>query len=100
MGQEPAKEPANEPAREIVRSLVHQMSQPLTVLLGEVELALRCGRDEDELRSALERCSASLDVLAKAVKDCRVAIDRWPEEAQNPPFTGGGRGVAEHKPAL
>lgn len=97
LGKGPETESAQGPAKEMIRSLVHQMSQPLTVLLGEVELALRCGRSEEELRSSLERCSASLDLLAKAVTDCRAAIDQWPEETRNTPFSRAGCGMGDHK---
>ncbi|MGH9344540.1 MAG: hypothetical protein ACRD19_12375 [Terriglobia bacterium] len=52
--------------------LAHQISQPLTVLLGEVELALRFQHSEAELMGTLERCFRDLEKTARLVSNFRV----------------------------
>ncbi|HEV2418339.1 MAG TPA: HAMP domain-containing sensor histidine kinase [Terriglobia bacterium] len=60
-----------QPALKLIGLLAHQMSQPLTVLLGEVELALRFQHSEAELKGTFERCFRDLERMARLVSDFR-----------------------------
>lgn len=62
-----------QPALKLMRLLAHQISQPITVLLGEVELARQCARGEEELKDTLERCFHHLESAARLVSDLRMA---------------------------
>lgn len=72
-----------QPALRLMGLLAHQISQPVTVLLGEVELARQCGRGEEELKDTLERCFHHLERAARLVSDLRMvgemsqATARW-----------------------
>jgi hypothetical protein len=59
------------PALTLLGLLVHEISQPVTTLLGEVELALRAPRGEQEMGAALERCFQSLERVSKLIADFR-----------------------------
>ncbi|MGH9353327.1 MAG: histidine kinase dimerization/phospho-acceptor domain-containing protein [Terriglobia bacterium] len=61
-----------QPALKLLGLLAHQMSQPLTVLLGEVELALRFQHSEVELKGTLERCFRDLERAGRLVSDFRI----------------------------
>lgn len=60
------------PALKLLRLLVHEASQPLTLLLGETELALRTEIGEAELKAAVKRCSHELEHLGRLMEDIRV----------------------------
>lgn len=61
-----------QPALKLMGLLAHQMSQPLTVLLGEVELALQFQHSEAELKGTLKRCFRDLERMARLVSDFRI----------------------------
>ncbi|HEV2499793.1 MAG TPA: hypothetical protein VGY31_09470 [Terriglobia bacterium] len=61
-----------QPALKLIGLLAHQMSQPLTVLLGEVELALRFQHSEAELKGTFERCFRDLERMARLLSDFRI----------------------------
>lgn len=61
----------NQPALKLMGLLAHQISQPVTVLLGEVELARQSAQGEAELRGAMERCFLHLERAARLVSDLR-----------------------------
>lgn len=61
-----------QPALKLLGLLAHQISQPLTVLLGEVELALRFQHSEAELKGTLNRCFRDLENAGRLVSDFRV----------------------------
>jgi hypothetical protein len=58
--------------------LAHQISQPLTVLIGEIELALRLPNGEEELRAALERCFWNAEFTSSLVGDFRTLTEMEP----------------------
>ncbi len=58
--------------------LAHQISQPLTVLIGEIELALRLPNGEEELRAALERCFWNAEFTSSLVGDFRTLTEMGP----------------------
>ncbi|MGH9326163.1 MAG: sensor histidine kinase [Terriglobia bacterium] len=71
--------PAQQPGQKLLALLIHQVSQPLTVLLGEAELALQSYSGEAGLRAALEKCFRGLERLSNMVGNFRVL-----EEAERP----------------
>jgi signal transduction histidine kinase len=61
------------PALMLLRLLIHELSQPITALLGEVELALMAPPGQQELRTTFERCLRSLESVRKVVTEFRLA---------------------------
>lgn len=62
---------AREPALSLLVLLIHELSQPVTALLGEMELALHFPQSEKEVRATLERCFRGLNAAAKLLLDFR-----------------------------
>ncbi|MGH9377768.1 MAG: sensor histidine kinase [Terriglobia bacterium] len=62
----------HQPGLRLLGLLAHQISQPLTVLLGEVELALRFQHSEAELKGTLDRCFRNLGNMGRLVGDFRI----------------------------
>jgi signal transduction histidine kinase len=57
----------------LLRLLIHEISQPITTLIGEIELALLIPRGEKELKATFERCLRSLESVRSLVTDFRLA---------------------------
>ncbi|MGH9446365.1 MAG: hypothetical protein ACRD3O_11660, partial [Terriglobia bacterium] len=66
--------------------LVHQISQPLTVLVGEIEMALRLPECGKPLRAALERCSSNLELTTRLVGDFRTLSEMGPAVIRTTPL--------------
>jgi signal transduction histidine kinase len=64
---------SRQPALALLRLLIHEMSQPITTLIGEVELALALPHDEKDFKATFERCLRSLESLRRLVADFRLA---------------------------
>lgn len=64
--------PAQQPGQKLLALLIHQVSQPLTVLLGETELALQPPSSEAHLKAALEKCFRGLERLSSLIGNFRV----------------------------
>jgi hypothetical protein len=60
-----------QPALTLLALLLHEISQPITSLLGEIELALRLESGEREMRATFERCLRSLHRVGKLIGDFR-----------------------------
>jgi len=55
----------------LISELIHEASQPLTVLYGELQLALESGPDEDEHRALLQASTKQVDLLIRLVQRAR-----------------------------
>jgi signal transduction histidine kinase len=55
----------------LVSVLIHEISQPLTVLAGEIQLALRDHHPEAEYREVLEGCAIQTEHLSQLVERLR-----------------------------
>ncbi len=74
----------------LLSSLVHEMSQPLTVLAGEIQLALLDHHPETEYRELLHRCAAQTARLSELF-----VLSREFCEAEKPPELTEGTSVKE-----
>ncbi len=55
----------------VLRALLHEMSQPLTALQGELDLALAADPGRDSWRAVLQACWAETDRLSELVRRAR-----------------------------
>ncbi|MEA2407092.1 MAG: hypothetical protein QOE69_1211 [Thermoleophilaceae bacterium] len=65
-------EQSAEREREFVASASHELRTPLALLKAELELALRRGRTQEELREAVESAAAESDRLVQLAEDLLV----------------------------
>jgi signal transduction histidine kinase len=93
----PEVDPGNsrQPALTLLRLLIHEISQPITALLGEVEFALRTPRGEKELQATFERCLRRLESVRRLVSDFRVAGEMNEAAIATVPLVGLINGVLE-----
>ena len=55
----------------LISKLIHEMSQPLTILAGEMQLALQDGRTEAQYRAVLDTCLQQVSRLHHLVRRVR-----------------------------
>lgn len=74
----------------LLSMLLHEMSQPLTVLAGEIQLALLDHHSETEYRGVLQQCAAQTDRLCQLL-----ALLRELADAERPPDSGAGASLKD-----
>jgi signal transduction histidine kinase len=67
--------------RTVFSAMLHQLSQPLTVLRGQLELALRKSRSRQEYRQALERAVIDAERLMELFRSARRVAEVAEERA-------------------
>jgi signal transduction histidine kinase len=79
---------SRQPALMLLRLLIHEISQPITTLIGEAELALAVPHGEKELKATFERCLRSLESVRRLVTDFRLAGEMNEAAIVNLPLVG------------
>ncbi|HTV56186.1 MAG TPA: hypothetical protein VMI06_14885 [Terriglobia bacterium] len=72
----------------LLRLLIHEISQPVTTLIGEAELALAVPHGEKELEATFERCLRSLESVRTLLSDFRLVGEMSESAIVNVPLVG------------